>query len=172
MKKKKTTKQILSKKTTPWPILLITSFLICFGVAGLGSIITTPEINGWYRTIPKFSFSPPDAVFGPVWTILYLLMAISAFLVSLKGCEKPIVRRALAVFGIQLGLNLLWSLTFFGFHNPGNALMVVVVLWLTIIWTMVRFWIVRPLASLLLIPYLLWVTFATFLNYNIYMVLR
>jgi len=165
-------KSIRKRKNITWPVLLVTSFFICFGIAGLGSAVTMPNIAGWYKDLPKPSFSPPNAVFGPVWTVLYFLMAISAFLVSLKGVEKPIVRRALAVFGIQLCLNFLWSLTFFGFQNPGNAFLVIIVLWLTIIWTMIRFWKIQRVASVLLLPYLLWVSFASYLNYSIYLLWR
>ena len=172
MKKKKPARKILPKRTIAWPVLLITSLFICFGIAGLGSAVTMPGVAGWYKDLPKPSFSPPNAVFGPVWTVLYFLMAISAFLVSLKGVGKPLVKRALAVFGIQLGLNFMWSLTFFGFHNPGNAFAVIIVLWLTIIWTMVRFWFINKTASLLLIPYLLWVSFASYLNFSIYLLWR
>ena len=172
MKKKTLSKKSLSDANISWPILLITSLLICFGIAGLGSAVTMPGVTGWYSEIAKPSFNPPNWVFAPVWTVLFFLMAISAFLVSLKGIRKMLVRRALAVFGIQLGLNFFWSLTFFSFHNPGNALLVIVVLWLSIIWTMARFWIVDKAAALLLIPYLLWVSFAAYLNYSIYLLWR
>jgi benzodiazapine receptor len=172
MKKKKISKKSSSERNIPWPILLATSFLICFGIAGLGSAVTMPGVTGWYREIAKPSFNPPNSIFAPVWTVLFFLMAISAFLISIKGLRKSVVRRALAVFGIQLGLNFFWSLTFFGFHNPGNALLVIIVLWLTIAWTMVRFWIVNKTAAVLLIPYLLWVSFAAYLNYSIYLLWR
>lgn len=130
----------------------------------LGSLFTFSAIPNWYATLIKPSLNPPAWVFGPVWTVLYTLMGIAAFLVWRKGWNKLQTRRALTVFGIQLLLNALWSIVFFGYHAPGAALVNIVLLWLAIVWTMWEFMKVSRAAVYLLIPYLLWVSFASYLN--------
>jgi tryptophan-rich sensory protein len=142
-------------------------FVLCFAVAWVGSSITTPEIGSWYAGLAKPSWTPPNGVFGPVWSILYLCMAVSAWLVwrqnGFRGSANP-----WTAFGIQLVLNVGWSLCFFGLHKPGVAFLDIVLLWLAILMTIVLFWRRSTPAGILLLPYLLWVSFASVLNYAIW----
>jgi benzodiazapine receptor len=110
---------------------LVAFVVACLAVGGLGAVVTTPEINGWYRTIAKPTWNPPDWVFGPVWTTLYVMMAIAAWLVWQKdGWRAAVV--PLTLFAIQLALNFAWSWIFFGMHQPGWAFMEIVTLWIAI----------------------------------------
>src|SRR5262245_12415992 len=109
-------------RSIPTQILgLVIALAVCFGAAAVGSAVTLPEINGWYASLPKPSWNPPNWVFGPVWSTLYLLMAVSAWLVWREAGFTG-ARIALALFGIQLALNVLWSVLFFGWHRPDLAL--------------------------------------------------
>lgn len=134
--------------------------------AGLIGSFTTMGggFDSWYSTIDKPSFTPPSWVFGPVWTILYLLMGVAAFLVWQKGVQLRLVRIALGWFLVQLVLNALWSPVFFGLHQIGWALVVIVLLWIAIVITIYHFSRVSQMGAVLLVPYLLWVSFATVLN--------
>lgn len=144
---------------------LAVSFGVCFAAAGLGSLATYPSIPTWYATLNKPGFTPPNWVFGPAWTLLYLLMAVAAWLVWQKIEEdRPAVRGALIAFGLQLLANVLWSVVFFGYHSPLAGYAVIILLWLLILWTMIRFFRISKIAGWLLVPYLLWVTFASGLN--------
>lgn len=134
----------------------------------VGSIFTTPSIQGWYANIVRPALNPPSWIFGPVWTTLFVLMGIAAFLVWKKGCEKRGVRLALGLFLFQLVLNSLWSIIFFGLHNPGWAFVEIVALWLAILATIIAFARVSRPAAWLLVPYIMWVSFASYLNYQIY----
>lgn len=134
----------------------------------IGGFATAPSVTTWYAGLNKPSFNPPNAVFGPVWTTLYVLMALSAWPVWRTGPARPQVRRALAAYGVQLGLNLAWSLLFFGLRAPLIALVEVVALWLAILVTIVLFWRADRVASVLMLPYLAWVSFATLLNFEIW----
>lgn len=136
---------------------LILSIGICLGAGVLGSIFTISSIPTWYATLNKPFFSPPNLIFGPVWTILYILMGISLYLVWTK-------RRVPLIFWAQLILNAIWSIIFFGFKNPTLALADIIALWIAIILTIKAFYKINKLAGQLLIPYLLWVSFATILN--------
>lgn len=131
----------------------------------IGSVFTMGSVDGWFRTLERPALAPPDWVFGPVWTTLYTLMGIAAFLVWNKGLARPGVKLALSVFVAQLVANSLWSILFFGAQNIGAALVCVLVLWALIVLTAVLFWRISKIAALLLVPYLLWVSFATYLNY-------
>jgi translocator protein len=142
------------------PRLLISLF-ICAAVAYAGSAVTVPSIMSWYATLHKPFFNPPNYVFGPVWTILYLLMAVS---LALIWSSKKNNKLALRLFFIQLGLNLLWSVVFFGLHSPFTAFTVILFLWAAIFMTAKLFLPISRAASYLLIPYLLWVSFAAVLN--------
>lgn len=139
---------------------------LCFLAAGIGSAATTPQVPDWYATLEKPSFNPPAWVFGPVWTILYLMMAVAAWLVWRIGGWRP-VALALVVFCAQLALNTLWSILFFGLQSPTVAAVEIVVLWLAILATILLFWKHQPVAALLLAPYLAWVSFAAVLNFSI-----
>lgn len=146
---------------------LILSIVICLLAGGIGTIFTSsaPPAGGltWYATLNKPSFSPPNWVFAPVWTTLYILMGISLYLVlSAKG--KGESQKAIQIFGIQLTLNFLWSIIFFGWHSPLLALVDIVALWIAIVLTIKSFYKINKLAGNLLTPYLLWVSFATILN--------
>ena len=147
---------------------LLTTIAIS-GLAGIiGSIFTVSAITGWYATLTKPNLNPPSWVFGPVWTTLYALMGIAAFLVWNKGLGRKDVRTALAVFGLQLVLNASWSIVFFGLQSPGWALVSIVTMWLAIVWTTILFYRISKPAMWLLVPYILWVSFAAYLNYSIY----
>ena len=148
-----------------WP-KLIYSFLICEGAGILGSFFTISAIPTWYATLVKTSIAPPNWLFGPMWVALYALMAISLYLVWTSGSERK--KKALIIFGIQLFLNAIWSPVFFGLQSPGLGLIIIILLWGSIIFTIWEFYKISKLASLILIPYLLWVSFATLLNYFIW----
>jgi len=140
---------------------------ICFGAAFLGSIFTTPSIPTWYASLAKPSWTPPDWVFGPVWSALYLMMALAAWLVwrrdGLATAAMPIT-----LFMVQLALNATWSIVFFGLHMPGLAFAEIVILWFAILATAIAFWRSTPPAGYLLVPYLIWVTFAAGLNWALW----
>lgn len=141
----------------------------CVAIGYLSGEFTREGVETWYTTIEKPSFNPPNAVFGPVWTVLYILMGIAAGLVWGKIDEqRDLVKKGIIFFWIQLALNALWSYLFFGLHNPLLALIEIVVLWLMIYETFVQFNKVHKIAAYLLIPYLLWVTFAAILNASIW----
>lgn len=145
---------------------LAAALILCFLAAYIGQIFTTPSIPTWYAGLQKPIFNPPNWVFAPVWTLLYILMAVSAFLVWRE--EKKEIKPALIIFVIQLILNSLWSLAFFGLHSPLLGLLVIVLLWAAIVVTIVKFLRVSTLAGWLLLPYLLWVSFASVLNFAIW----
>jgi benzodiazapine receptor len=146
---------------------LVVSIAICFAAAGLGAAVTTPQIRGWYTTINKPSWNPPDWIFGPVWSTLYLMMAVSAWLVWRRRGLRA-VRGPITMFAVQLVLNSLWSVLFFGMQWPGLAAIEIVILWSAILATAIGFWRQSKVAGGLLIPYLLWVSFATVLNVTIW----
>ena len=151
---------------------LFLSILICLSAGWIGSYFTISSIPGWYEQLAKPSLNPPSWVFGPVWTTLYVLMGIAAFLVWQQGLNKKRVQIALIVFAGQLALNVVWSVLFFGLHNPGWALVDIVLLWFAILATIFAFAKVSRSASWLLIPYILWVSFAIYLNYSIFILNR
>jgi len=146
-------------------IRLIVACVVSLSAGAIGSLAGT---NSWYATIEKPAFTPPDWVFGPVWTVLYLLMGVAAFLVWQRGLGLRMVRVALAWFLGQIVLNALWSPVFFGLHRVDLALVVIVLLWGALVVTMYWFFRVSRAAGLLLIPYLLWVSFAAVLNASIW----
>jgi tryptophan-rich sensory protein len=137
-------------------------------IAIMGSLFTTPEIGTWYVDLVKPSFNPPSWLFAPVWTSLFILMGIAAYLVWRKGLDKKENKSALLIFIFQLSLNLFWSFIFFTLHNPGVAFTEIISLWFAILATIIAFFQISKAAGYLLIPYILWVTFAAFLNYNIW----
>ena len=147
---------------------LLISILIVFSFGFIGSFFTTSSITNWYAFINKPLFSPPNWIFGPVWTLLYILMGISAFLIWKKR-DNLKTKQAFIFYGIQLILNALWSIIFFGMHNPGLAFLEIIILWLFILITLIKFYKINKIAGLLFIPYLLWVSFASILNYAIWM---
>lgn len=150
------------------PLLLIVSFAIVFLAALAGSVFTSGKVGNWYAGLIKPSFNPPNWVFSPVWTILYILMAAALYLVWSHKGEIKKVRQALKAFFVQLIFNSAWSIIFFGMENIIGALILIFALWLAIAYTINRFSKVSRLASYLLYPYIVWVTFATVLNYSIW----
>jgi len=157
---------LLPANLSQW--LALAAFVaVSFAAAGIGSLATTPAIPGWYASLQKPAWTPPNWLFGPVWTLLYLSMAIAAWLVwRERGFQGA--RLALALFAAQLVLNTLWSILFFGLRSPGAALVEIGVLWAAIFATMLAFWRVSHAAGWLMWPYLLWVTLAGFLNLAIW----
>lgn len=156
-------------QTLPMPaprqwIALAVFLVLCLAAGWIGSLATMPAIPTWYAGLEKPSFNPPPAVFGPVWTLLYILMAIAGWRVwRIRGVDSTLVP-----FFVQLALNLAWSFAFFGAQSPILGLVVIVLLWLAIVWTIVVFRRVDSLAAGLLVPYLVWVSFATILNASIW----
>ncbi len=141
----------------------------CLAAGAIGSIFTASSVGGWYRTIEKPPFNPPSWLFAPVWTTLYLMMGVSLFLAwSSRGRPAAEKDPALVVFAVQLGLNILWSAFFFGLENPGLAFLEILILWAAILATIILFRKLSSLAAGLLLPYLLWVTFASVLNGSIF----
>lgn len=157
----------MTRNTRPLVALCI-SLGLCLTAGALGAAFTTPEIAGWYAALAKPSFNPPSWLFGPVWTTLYLLMGLAAFLVWNRGGDLAEVRRALILFIVQLVLNVLWSLVFFRMHSPLAGLIVLILLWLGILFTLLSFRRLSGPAAWLLAPYLAWVTFAGVLNMAIW----
>jgi benzodiazapine receptor len=143
--------------------------LVVSQLAGIiGAIFTTPSIPGWYTGLITGPLNPPSWVFGPVWTTLFILMGIAAFLVWRKGLGRRDVKIALSIFVLQLILNTFWSIIFFGWQNPGGALIEIAFLWLAILASMIAFARISKPAMYLLLPYILWVSFASYLNYTIW----
>jgi tryptophan-rich sensory protein len=166
-----------------------TSIIICELAGTIGAVFTTPAIDSWYKALYKPSFNPPNWIFGPVWTILFVLMGVSLYLVwskkwkvhnktKIKKAWNPLSQKLLSgswqkaniilIFATQLILNVLWSVVFFGQHSPSMAFFVLLMLWVAILFTIVNFYRVSKTAALLLLPYILWVSFAGILNYFIW----
>lgn len=146
------------------PFRLIIAVLGCELVGIVGGLVTASAIPAWYETLNKPVFAPPNWLFAPAWTLLYALMGVAFYLIWRQGWQKRKVRVAGKYFLLQLALNFIWSPIFFGLRSPLLALLVIVALWVLIILTIRHF---RPLskwAAYLLLPYLLWVSFATLLN--------
>jgi tryptophan-rich sensory protein len=146
--------------------------LLSYSAGIIGSIFTAPNIPTWYAALNKPSFTPPGGLIGSVWTVLYILMGIAAYLIAIKGIGQPAVKAALGLFLSQLILNAFWSSIFFGWHQPLWALVEIVLLWLLILLTIIKFFSLSPAAGLLLLPYILWVSFASFLNLTLWLMNR
>ena len=144
------------------------SIIICELAGVIGSIFTTPAIPRWYATLIKPPFTLPNWVFAPVWTSLYLLMGISAYLIWRKGLHNRQVNSGLRIFILQLVLNTLWSFLFFGLKSPFLGFLEIVLLWAAIILAILSFFRVSKLAGILLLPYILWVSFAAILNFSLW----
>ena len=141
-------------------------FLACFLAAGLGSLFTMGSLGSWYAHLAKPSWNPPSWVFGPVWSVLYAMMAVAGWMVWRRG--RAASQLALRWFAVQLVLNVGWSSVFFGLQLPGLAFVEILVLWVAIAVTLVTSWKVSRAAVILLAPYLLWVSFAALLNFAIW----
>lgn len=151
---------------------LLISVALPLLVGGLSGFATARGVQEWYPSLTKPPFNPPSWVFGPVWTLLYIMMGVAAYLVWQKGWENEIVRVALTLYLIQLTLNGLWSILFFGMQSPGLAFAEILLLWIFIAATIVWFWRVSPTAGILLLPYEAWVSFATLLNGSLWFLNR
>lgn len=144
------------------------------GVGIIGALFTTPAIATWYATLTKPALGPPNWIFGPVWVTLYFLMGVAVFVVwslyadAPDGDVKKMRRNALIIFDVQLVLNVLWSILFFGLHSPFLAFLEIIVLWCMIFWTIISFYPISRVAAYLLVPYILWVSFAAYLNYALW----
>jgi tryptophan-rich sensory protein len=142
---------------------LLACILLTMAVGGISGFATIDGVNGWYRTLSKPSFNPPNYLFGPVWSLLYILMGISLFLV-LRAKPTAEKRKALGIFTAQLVLNFFWSILFFRFHQIGFAFAEIVLMWVFILWMIIAFRPLSKTASYLQLPYLAWVSFASVLN--------
>ncbi len=148
-------------------ISLIAFILLCFLAAAVGSFFTQSSLKSWYLTIKKPSWNPSNKVFAPVWTILFLMMAIAAWMIWMRQ-PHGLFTQAMIFFLIQLLLNIGWSAVFFGLRRPGLAFLEIILLWIFIALTLSSFWNIYWLAGALLLPYLLWVSFAAVLNFCIW----
>ena len=144
------------------------SISIPVAVGGLSGLFTKPEIDGWYQTIAKPTWQPPNWVFGPVWTTLYIMMGVALYLVWRSNAPAQQKKQAIILWFIQLVLNFFWSYIFFNQHQLGWALAEIIVLWIFIILTILAFGRIRQVAAWLLVPYISWVSFAGILTYTIY----
>jgi tryptophan-rich sensory protein len=145
---------------------LAISILIPFVASAIGSLFTASSVSTWYVGLQKPVFNPPSWVFGPVWTLLYLLMGIALYLVWAERAKNK--KPAFVLFGIQISLNALWSVLFFGLQNPLLAFVEIIFLWVSIVATTALFYRISKPAAYLMIPYILWVSFAAVLNFAIF----
>ena len=146
---------------------LLVALLVCYGAAAIGGLLGTGSDRGWYADLAKPSWTPPAWVFGPVWMVLYGMMAVAAWLVWMRRRRQP-GSAPLVMFAVQLAFNAAWTPLFFGLHRPGIALVDIVLLWLALAATVWLFFRRRAVAGLLLLPYLLWVSFAVVLNFALW----
>jgi len=149
-------------------IKLIISIVASFAAGGIGSIFTFKSIPKWYATLKKPPKTPPNRAFGPVWATLYILMGVSVFLIWQNGLDSVGARIAFTLFWVQLTLNALWSLVFFGMKSIRGGVITIVILWFLILATTVASFRVSTWAGALLIPYLIWVTIASYLNIGVW----
>ncbi|MFW0716698.1 TspO/MBR family protein [Pedobacter sp. N23S346] len=150
------------------PVAFIINIAITLSIGALGGLATAQSVRTWYPTLNKPSFNPPNWLFAPVWTSLYLLIGIAAYLVWVKRDQIVHFPRTVAIYFIQLILNLAWSFIFFYLHEIGFALAEILMLLAVIILNAVMFYKIDKWAGLIFIPYILWVSFASFLTYNLF----
>ncbi len=148
-------------------VALIIAIAVCEIAGAIGGLFTAMSVTTWYRTLAKPTLTPPDWLFAPVWTALYALMGVAAWLVWRSEAEREAVKLALVVFGAQLVLNIMWSAVFFGLQTPALAFAEIVVLWAAVLAATAEFFRISRAAGVLMLPYLLWVTFAAVLNFEI-----
>lgn len=153
-------------------VKLVLSIIICQLAGVIGSFFTIPSITSWYFELSKPALNPPGWVFGPVWITLYTLMGFSLFLVWNKGLDSKKNKNAVLLFIVQLLFNASWSIVFFGLHQILFAVLIIVILWLLIFINILQFKKINAAASYLLVPYILWVSFAAYLNMSIYVLNR
>jgi tryptophan-rich sensory protein len=147
---------------------LLASVLLCQFAGAIGSVFTASSLENWYLLLEKPVFNPPSCIFFSVWITLYTLMEISFYLVWKRGLQQQEVKKGLLIFGIQLGLNSLWSFLFFGLKSPYYSFVEIILLWLAVLLTIFQFRKVSKTASDLLLPYIFWISFAALLNYYIW----
>lgn len=146
---------------------LIASVFIVFISGAVGTLATLPQITTWYAALAKPSWTPPNDWFGPIWTTIYILIGIALFLVWRQGLERRDVRFTIGIFAVQLVLNILWSLVFFGLHSILGGFILICLLWIAILANMIAFYVISKPAGLLFIPYIIWVSIASYLNYSV-----
>ena len=149
-------------------VKLIISLIIPLAVGAVSSYFTIESVQGWYVTLSKPSFNPPNWIFAPVWTVLYIMMGIALFLVWKSTVALPIKRTAIILFSIQMLLNFFWSFIFFYLHQKAAALAEIILLWIFILATIIAFAKISKVAAWLLVPYIVWVSFAMLLTYSIW----
>ncbi len=149
-------------------VKLIVSILACFAAGGIGSLFTFKAIPTWYPGLKKPRYTPPNQVFGPVWTTLYILMGISVFFIWRKGLSDNDVLLTFALFWVQLVFNVLWSIIFFGMKSKSGGVFIIIFLWLLILATIITSFRVSVWSGVLLIPYIIWVSIASYLNIGIW----
>jgi len=152
------------KKLRQFAVCLLIPLLVGF----VGSLVTTPSVSTWYVALNRPSFTPPSWLFAPAWTVLFILMGIALFVIWTKGRKHENFSVALSIFAAQLVFNFIWSLIFFGFHRPGLAFIEILILWILIAVNIFYFHKINKTAGWLLIPYILWVSFAAVLNYAVF----
>ncbi len=148
---------------------LVVSILIPLIAGFIGSIATFSSIPTWYTSLVKPAWAPPNWVFSPVWTTLFILMGIALFLVWRQGLWRKDVKIAVSIFAVQLVLNVLWSVIFFGLQSLIGGLIEIVFLWIAILATIIAFYRISKPAGILLLPYIIWVTIASYLTYTVYL---
>ncbi len=149
-------------------LILTSSIAVCLAAGVIGSLFTVTGQGTWYGALNKPVFNPPDWIFAPVWTMLFILMGLALFLVWRQGWRKEGVLNGVKMFFVQLAFNIVWSYFFFGLKDPHLAFLEIIALWLAIAASIIAFYRVDRRAAWLLFPYLAWVSFAAFLNYNIW----
>jgi translocator protein len=150
---------------------LLASLALPLGLGAIAGFFTAEAVPEWYETLNRPSFNPPNWLFGPVWTTLYIIMGISMFLIWKQSASKK-RNLAIFVFLLQMALNFVWSFIFFSFNMIGFALIEIILLWISIIVMLVLFYRIKPMAAYINIPYLIWVTFATVLNASYFLLNR
>lgn len=151
---------------THW-VKFVVSILMCQAAGTIGSLFTSSSIPTWYATLNKPAFNPPNWIFAPVWIFLYILMGISFYLIWIKS-DVPNFGFLLSVFLFQLVLNVFWTIIFFGLKSPLYAFIEIIILWIMILICIISFYPVSKAASILLIPYILWVSLASILNFSLW----
>lgn len=170
MRRKQNWKAVGKTKYLPVKWLALSGWIVLCELVGIiGGLLTASAIPTWYAALAKPSFSPPNWIFGPVWTMLYVLMGVAVYRVFRLGMNKSAVRSAVFLFLFQLTLNAIWSLIFFGGQNIPLGFVDIAALWITIIVLVFRFCALDGVSAYLLMPYLGWVSFATVLNYNLWL---
>jgi len=153
-------------------LIFIVCLIACYAAGGIGTIFTVSSIPTWYAGLHKPPLNPPNWIFGPVWTTLYTMMAVAIFLVIKKGFGGNIIKIATGIFVTQLVLNTLWSIVFFGARTTFAPIFIIAALWISILACIILFWGISKPASIMMMPYILWVSFASYLNIGVYVLNR